>query len=303
MHNLKGIDVYRTKSGFTVARTHYTADPDKDPSTPAGMEWLKKALEGIPGGMSSSSWQKEMEIDFKARSGKKVFEGLELMKDKIMIRPFDIEHYQEIGAGYDWGKRNPFAYIEGTVDSDGNKFVVYGASGSMVEIPQQGQLIKRSPFVDKIGPRYADPSIWTEDQVAKDGSYTSLQKIFQEQGIVFIKGRTDDIACMERLEQEWFDIKVSDDGKVIKVPKENPTLKIFWTLEFLWESLINLRWSEFSPTVEQQRGKKEDIAHSGNDPWDAFKYWYLALPRPSLVPKPRSNDRALPMAGELLGMR
>ena len=87
---------------------------------------------------------------------------------------------------------------------------------------------------------------------------------------------------------------------VIKVPKENPTLKIFWHLEFLWESLVNLRWSEFSPTVELERGKKEEIAHSGNDPWDAFKYWYLSLPQAAIKPKPRSFDPALPMAGELV---
>lgn len=298
---IKGIETYKTKSGFTVARTHYSADPDKDPSNPEGMEWLKKALEGIPGGMSSSSWQKEMEIDFKARSGKKVFEGLELMKDKIMIRPFDIQYYQEVNGGYDWGKRNPFAYIEGTVDSDGNKFIVFGASGSGIEIPSQAQMIKRSPYREKVHLRYADPSIWTEDQVARDGSYTSFQKIFYGFGITFEKGRTDDIACMERLEQEWFDIKVSSDGKVIKVPKENPRLKIFQTLEFLWESLINLRWSEFSPKTEGERGKKEEIAHSGNDPWDALKYWYLSLPQAAVVPKPRSVDPAIPLAGELIG--
>ena len=297
---MTGIETYRTKSGFKVAKIHYTSDPDKNPATPEGREWLKRALAGVKGGISSSSWRKEMEIDFKARSGQKVFEGLELMREKIMIDPFEIPSWQETRGGYDWGKRNPFAYVEGTVDHDSNKILVYGAYGSVVEIPSQAQMIKRSPYAGKTKLRLADPSIWTEDQVAKDGSYTSFQKIFSELGIIFEKGRTDDIACMERLEQEWFDIKVDTNGQVIKIPKETPTLKIFKTLEFLWESLVNLRWSEFTPTTEQEHGKKEEISHQGNDPWDALKYWLLSLPMPAIVPKPTSKDRAMPLACELL---
>lgn len=296
---MKGIETYRTKSGYAVAKIHYTADPDKDPSNPKGMDWLKRELNGYKGGLSSSAWRKEMEIDFKARSGNKVFEGLELMRDKIMIRPFSVAKWLDVRGGYDWGKRNPFAYIEGTVDKE-TKYLIYGAGGSGIEIHAQAQMIKQSPHFKSDMIRYADPSIWTEDQVAKDGSYTSFQRVFQEHGIHFTKGNTDDIAFMERLEMEWFDIKVTPDGKIIKVPKDNPTLKIFETLEFVWESLVNLRWSEFSPSAEENKGKKEEIAHAGNDPWDAMKYWYLSLPKAAVQPKPKSSDSAEPLAGELL---
>lgn len=284
---MKGLDFYKTKSGVAVARVHYSADPDKDPSTLLGRRWLERELVGTPGGMSSSAWRKEMEIDFKARSGHKVFEGLETMRDKIMIRPIHLHEWLEIEGGYDWGKRNPYAYLEGAVSQE-CKYVVYGASSSNVDIPAQAHMIKKSPYFDRVRLRYADPSIWTEDQVAKDGSYTSFQKIFQEYDIHFLKGRTDDIAFMERLEAEWFDIRVDSNGNIVKIPKENPTLKIFETLEFLWESLVNLRWSEFTPSTEVEKGKKEEISHSGNDPWDALKYWYLSLPEPSVAPKPKA---------------
>lgn len=296
---MKGLSTRRTPSGYFVARVHYTADPDKDPETPEGLAWLKREVMGYKGGLSSSAWRKEMEIDFKARSGHKVFEGLELMRDKIMVRPFELPDWLDVSGGYDWGKRNPFAYVEGTILKE-TKYMVYGASGSGVEIPAQAGLIKRSPYAGKVRMRYADPSIWTEDQVAKDGSYTSFQKVFQEHGIVFTKGRTDDIAFMERLEAEWFDISVGEDGRVKKTPKKDPTLKIFETMGFLWDSLCNLRWSEFTPSAESEKGKKEEIAHAGNDPWDAFKYWYLALPKEASEPKPKSKDAAMPMAGELL---
>ena len=297
---MKGIETYKTNAGFTVARVHYTADPKKDPIAEEGREWLKRALLGVKGGLSSSAWLKEMEIDFKARSGQRVFEGLELLKDKILIKPFSISDWWKVEGGYDWGKNNPFAYLEGSVNQDGQKYVIYGASYSGYEIPAQAQVIKKSPYFNRVHLRHADPSIWTEDQVARDGSYTSFQRVFSDLGITFIKGKTDDIACAERLEQEWFDVTVSNDGKIVKVPKENPTFKIFSNCEFLWDSLINLRWAEFSPSVEQERGKKEEIVHAGNDPWDALKYWYLSLPQASFQPKPRSKDRAIPLAGELL---
>lgn len=296
---MKGFTTRTTPTGYFVAQIHYTADPDKDPATPAGLEWLKREVRGYKGGVSSSAWRKEMEIDWKARSGHKVFEGLELMRDKIMIDPFDIPEWQEVRGGYDWGKRNPFAYIEGTVDKE-CKYAIYGASGSGVEIPAQAEMIKRSRYFKRVNVRYADPSIWTEDQVAKDGSYTSFQKVFQEHGIVFTKGNTDDIALMERLEECWFEISVDSSGRVVKVPKENPTFKIFKTMEFLWESLVSLRWAEFSPSAEQQKGKKEEIAHAGNDPWDALKYWFLSLPKEVPEPKKVSYDPAKPTAGELL---
>lgn len=300
---MKGIELYDTKSGFKVCKVHYSADPDKDLTTDEGKRWLPKALAGIKGGLSSSSWRKEMEIDFKARSGQKVFEGLELLRDKLVIKPFQVPEWWNIGAGYDWGKNNPFAYIEGVVDGDKNKYIVYGASRSGYEIPAQVQIIKRSPYFNRLQTRYADPSIWTEDQMAKDGSYTSFQKIFNSFGITFVKGHTDDIACVELLEQEWFDIVVAESGEINKVPKENPTLKFFATCEFLFDCLCNLRWSEFSPTIEQERGKKEQVSHAGNDPFDALKYWILNFPKQSTQPKPRSKDKALPMAGELLESR
>lgn len=300
---MKGVEIYNTKSGFKVVKVHYSADPDKDLSTEAGKAWLPKALAGIKGGMSSSSWRKEMEIDFKARSGQKVFEGLELLRDRIVIKPFEVPQWWDISAGYDWGKNNPFAYLEGAVDGDRNKYIIYGASYSGYEIPAQVQIIKKSPYSHRTTSRYADPSIWTEDQMAKDGSYTSFQKIFSSFGIAFLKGRTDDIACMEMLEQEWFDISVNNSGELIKIPKQNPTLKIFSNCEFLFDCLCNLRWSEFSPTVEQERGKKEEIAHSGNDPFDALKYWILNFHKKSTEPKPRSIDKAIPLAGELLEAR
>jgi hypothetical protein len=66
---MRGISKRTTKLGFHVLRLHYTADPDKDPSTPAGKRWLKEAKKG----MSDARWRQEHEIDYGALGGTVVF--------------------------------------------------------------------------------------------------------------------------------------------------------------------------------------------------------------------------------------
>ena len=226
------------------------------------------------------------------RSRRKIFDGIEELEDKILINPFDVPEWWQIGGGYDWGKSNPFAYIEGTVGPDSEKYITYCAYGSGYEIPTQVQLIKRSPWVSRVDFRYADPSIWTETDAQKDGSYTSKQKLFADEGISFIKGRTDDISAVDRTIGMLFDIRIDEKGEEIRTPKADPRLKIFKTCLPLWDEIKNLRWDDFSPSVEQNRGKKETIKQVNNHAWDAFKYWILSLPDdpvPVSVPKKKNT--------------
>ncbi len=282
---MKGLTTRITPSGYCVARIHYTADPDKDPATKRGREWLAREIKGYKGGMKSPSWQREMEINFRAASGRKVFEGLEEIEDKVLIDPFQVPEHWIIDGGYDWGKSNPFAYIEGTAGKDFDHYLVYGAYGAGYEIPSQATLINKSPYRDRVRWKYADPSIWTEADAQRDGSYTSKQKLFLDEtvvgkgnGVEFVKGKTDDIACVDRLIGMLFDVFIDEQGNEIKTCKKDPKLKIFKTLRFFWDELINLRWDDFSPAVEQSRGKKETIKQIRNHAWDAFKYWILSLP-------------------------
>ena len=66
---MQGVEEYLSQSGIKVLRIHYTADPERDPATPAGQEWIHAALRGIPGGMQSSHWHQEQEIDWEASGG------------------------------------------------------------------------------------------------------------------------------------------------------------------------------------------------------------------------------------------
>ena len=85
-----------------------------------------------------------------------------------------------------------------------------------------------------------------------------------------------------------------------RFPVTIPLAVIFAPYRFLWDELVNLRWDDFTPKVEENRGKKETIKQVDNHAWDAWKYFLLSLPEQSIKPTPRSKDSAVPLAGELL---
>ena len=295
---MTGLETYKTKSGIQVAKVHYTSDPDKDPSTPTGRAWMDRALTGVKGGSGSSGWRREMEIDFDALAGEKIFEGLELLKDKIFVNPIEIQDWWKIEGGYDYGKRNPFSYHDYTIDGDGNIYAIFEAYGSGYDVPQQAILIKKSPFFKRQSSRHADPSIWTEDKPLSAGGFTSIQNLFDENGINFIRGLQSDLAAVDRFKALIYDT-VFDDVlmRVVDTPKDNPRFKCFRVCPELWNELVNLRWADFSPKIEESKGKKEEIAQTKNHAWDDLKYFLLSLPDSSFElekpPKKGSVDEYL----------
>src|SRR3990167_6298828 len=107
---MKGVELNKNRSGFTILKIHYTADPNKDPETQTGKLWLNKVLQGIPGGITSAHWRKEMEIDFSALCGTLVFEDyLKYFDAEIACDPFEIPEWSDIYASMDYGHRNPTA--------------------------------------------------------------------------------------------------------------------------------------------------------------------------------------------------
>jgi hypothetical protein len=70
---MKGLAIRTTSLGFRVLRLHYSADPEKDPTTEAGRLWYDEARKGIP----DARWQQEYEIDYGALGGQRVFPPFE----------------------------------------------------------------------------------------------------------------------------------------------------------------------------------------------------------------------------------
>jgi hypothetical protein len=82
---MKGISTRKTSLGWDVFRLHYTADPDKDPNTPAGKKWCEETFKGLP----DARRRKEYEIDYGAMGGQLVFpefdESIHLVQPHVLL--------------------------------------------------------------------------------------------------------------------------------------------------------------------------------------------------------------------------
>lgn len=118
---MKGISKRTTKLGFHVLRLHYSADPEKDPTTSQGKRWYEEARKG----MSDARWRQEHEIDYGALGGQLVFPGFDESIHVVPSRlPLDPERYT-IWLGADTHMRTPDAFCWVAVDREGDLSVVW----------------------------------------------------------------------------------------------------------------------------------------------------------------------------------
>lgn len=99
---------------FPILMLHHTADPDKDPMTEKGAEWVRKEKEGT----SKLQWEKEYEISFTSKSGKLVY-GPDFCdynpnlgySNPHWVDPYEWDEPCELMIGVDFGQRNPTAAV------------------------------------------------------------------------------------------------------------------------------------------------------------------------------------------------
>lgn len=104
---MRGISRRQTSLGWTVHRVHYSADPDKDPSTSNGQLWYTHARQGI----KARDWRKEYEIDYRALGGMLVFPEFDptihITESRFPLHPGDWTVYQ----GADPHPRRAHAFV------------------------------------------------------------------------------------------------------------------------------------------------------------------------------------------------
>ena len=117
---MRGVSTRQTPLGWTVIRVHYTADADKDPSTPAGSAWYALARKG----MRDRDWRKEYEIDYRALSGQLVFP--EMDESIHVVHPFRLDpRWWTCWLGCDPHPRTAHAFVWLAVNREGEKVVPY----------------------------------------------------------------------------------------------------------------------------------------------------------------------------------
>lgn len=281
-----GLTERLTTGGLPVLRLHYGADPSKRPGTPEGEAWLQQATSGYPGGVKSPRWRKEMEIDYGALGGTKLFPEWEVWSQngRIIIPPFTPHGYRLYGS-YDHGWRHPGCYLVHGINPEGEIVTLWECYGAHIPVSYWARIIKGEAVTLPDGRRFpgnpyagdevykvADCSIFAEDQAMSDNTMKSIATLFRNEGIVFIPAsQGGDTMVAEWLHGYWWKDPLAP---LYRMTTACP--KLAW-------SLGQQRHKDVSPQVALNRAQPEELVDKDNDPWDALKYFLQRFPPRPLV--------------------
>ena len=286
---MKGVSDYITKDGVRVLKVHYSADEDKDVSTPKGKEWMAKALLGYPGGMIGAKWRREMEIDFNAQGGQLVFQQMDEHRERILIPTMDkIPDDWRLYGGFDYAGRGTTAFIVIAHDRKNDDYYCiheyYMKNAGYVATCDH---IKDYKLYDMFDWIVADPSMWAKTQErAGVTELVSMAQLFSEQGVHFIKGsRGGDTEFAELInEQMWGKMNAK------KGVHNNPRYRIFANCTNHWSEMSQWRYSEWANATGQYKNVKETMIDKNNHSIDAAKYVFKMLSSNWMAEKVDSFD-------------
>jgi len=277
----RGVARFRSKSNVATLRVHYSADPDKDPATERGREWLAEALMGYRDGIADVEWQQHMEINPAAQSGERVLPYWHAIADRVVIDDIAPEQagMWKLDSGFDWGARNPSVWLVFANDYEGNRYAVHELSipGNEVDgIAGIARLMKEHPLFERVNGRIqADPSMWNNDQNTSGGLVSKAQ-IFAMHGVHMqparAKGQDADDVLKQRLDGYYWANHDADDFE--------PRLFITRSCRGLIKTLPLLKYEDWRAQTGQ-RSLKEKMRDFQVDHWDAMKYAEAARPSPA----------------------
>jgi hypothetical protein len=289
---IPGLTERLTSGGMPVLRLHYSAAPEKRPGTPEGDVWLAEASSAIAGGVTSPRWRKEMEIEWSALGGTKLFpEWEKWCRGPIVCDPFIPTGYK-LYASYDHGWRNPSSFhIHGVSANEIVTFWEFYAS--QVPVHLIAKIILGEPVSTKDGRRFAgnpfagqqlsiiaDPSMWAEDVPMTDEPNKSVAELFRRAGVYMTKGERGG----DTMVAEWL------HGHYWRDPAQ-PLYRICSTCpKLIWE-IGKLRHKEFSAKVALTRDQPEQFVSKDDHAWDGLKMFLQRFP-----PKPGTAKAVAPPA-------
>lgn len=287
-------------AGIPVLRVHYAADPDKRPGTVEGDAWRERAAARV-GGTKSARWRKEMEIEYRALGGTKVFMDWDawVSAGKIVI-PMYRASAKKLYGSYDHGWTNPASFHVHAVDGDGNidtvwefyadkipvKYIADIIKGKTVVVPRRDAARiepdrmrwEGCPYAGDIAWKVADPSMWSEDQQMNDNTMKTIASLFQREGVIFQKGeRGGDTAVVEWLLGHFW---ANPEAPRYRITKNCPWL--------IWE-LGQQRYKQLSAHTELNTNTPEVLVDKHNHAWDDLKMFLKRFPPPATAPKPESK--------------
>lgn len=281
---MRGIARFRTASGGSGIRIHYSADPDKDPKTEKGAAWYAKETAEVLGGTDSPEWQQHYEINPQSIAGTPAIPYWSKIEKQVVID--DIPHERAIlwslDSALDYGARNKTCWQVFANDYDGNRYMVHEVAFPANEvggIAGFARLMKESPLLVRVnGSISADPTMWNEDQNTTGGLVSKAQ-IFGANGIRLRKARANgqqaDDVLLNRLHGAYWANYDSPDFV--------PRLFICRSCKETLHGLPRLRYQDHKGATYDSNALKEKLVDRKNDWWDTMKYAEVAAPAPAVI--------------------
>lgn len=284
-----GIRSWDTPSGFATFEVHYRSDPEKNPGTPQGAEWIKRAVKAYAGGMKSPGWQQEMEIDYAAAGGLPVFPFLSDPDSPVLIPSLSMRDVKRrkmlLVAGYDYGSHNPAAFVVWGQDPVTKDWYaldeVYepcrGYSSHVQKILNTQYM--RTGMVSYVR---CDHSLGYQNQQGA-GGIKSIVDIFGKEGLHMVPGRKragDTLRIMmldwwSDVEQwrEWDVAAAQAHARGEDPPPRKPRCYITSSCPKLWWELQRLRLKEHtSAQTASRRNQPDEIMDKDDHAFQASAY-------------------------------
>jgi hypothetical protein len=167
---MRGVGIRQNKNGFVAMRIHYSADPDKDPSTPLGAKWYEEARAGV----TDEQWNREMEISFVAAGGRKVYSGfsrivhtreLEYRSEKTLYRCWDFGHNHPAVL---WAQLNDSDQLCILREHQGTDISIYDWAPQILALTEEKfPNAKIADFCDPAGAQKSDLSDFTRVDILR----------------------------------------------------------------------------------------------------------------------------------------
>lgn len=326
---VRGFSVKRKANGIPVGRIHYSADPDRDPATPAGAIWYDMKRKEYDS--NKSGWEREYEIVDEAGGGERIFADILTRYPHIVIRDTAWKPNPEWGVvgGFDHGGTNPTCLLKCYIDNDGNRYFAgefyryktkdwdntissNARAITGMELNEKKVLVpakildtnknligyvESMPDLDKMRWINGDPSIFWDTVPTPEGQLVAAAAIYKDLGLKMrsFEGERNDLAFVQRLQDDLWGNLHSNAPKVYIVCRNEsdarmPGLHPYDCPNLLWE-LKRIRRAELTARQLLTQNQTEKIVDKDNHAWDPFKYINMQFPKAEPLPVHRQVEQ------------
>lgn len=256
-----GMEVARQKTtNYLVVWLHFTADPEK-----RSEEWIRFAREGIP----KEDWAQEMNMDFKAKSGKKALPIFEEWKHKIVVPTFKPPAFWPRLSSHDYGLTNPYSCHFYTIAPDGTIYA-YWEHYATGPLHNHLQPIAAHEDFSRLVMRILDASAWKawnqSASTTAEGLTThmvkSIAEMHEDEGFAMTPGSSmvQDRVKIQAYLKHWREDVLKEGGE--------PTFKIMDCCNALIDELPGIRWKKLSYVAQQEGQIGEKLVDANNHAFD-----------------------------------